>query len=164
MVDFKVVVNDTKKGKSHQVQVSGHHANSLIGKKIGDEVDGIFISLPGYKLQITGGTDKDGFTMRTDLPGMGRRRLLLSKSKGFNAIEGGMRKKKSVRGNTVNQDIVQINMKVTKYSTRPIENLLQAKEKTEDKKDEKGEVKEEKKVAEEQKIEEKKEDNKGEQE
>ena len=23
------------------------------------------------------GTDKDGFTMRTDLPGMGRRRLLL---------------------------------------------------------------------------------------
>lgn len=164
MVDFKVVVNDTKKGKSHQVQVSGHHANSLIGKKIGDEVDGIFISLPGYKLQITGGTDKDGFTMRTDLPGMGRRRLLLSKSKGFNAIEGGMRKKKSVRGNTVNQDIVQINMKVTKYSTRPIENLLQAKEKTEDKKDDKGEVKEEKKVVEEQKIEEKKEDNKGEQE
>jgi small subunit ribosomal protein S6e len=164
MVDFKVVVNDTKKGKSHQVQVSGHHANSLIGKKIGDEVDGIFISLPGYKLQITGGTDKDGFTMRADLPGMGRRRLLLSKSKGFNAIEGGMRKKKSVRGNTVNQDIVQINMKVTKYSTRPIENLLQAKEKTEDKKDEKGEVKEEKKVVEQEKSEEKKEDNKGEQE
>ena len=101
MVDFKVIVNDTKNGKSHQVQVSGHHANSLIGKKIGDEVDGIFISLPGYKLQITGGTDKDGFSMRTDLPGMGRRRLLLSKSKSFNAAEGGMRKKKSVRGNTI---------------------------------------------------------------
>ena len=165
MVDFKVVVNDTKKGKSHQVQVSGHHANSLIGKKIGDEVDGIFISLPGYKLQITGGTDKDGFTMRTDLPGMGRRRLLLSKSKGFNAIEGGMRKKKSVRGNTVNQDIVQINMKVTKYSSRPIENLLQAKEKTETtKKEDTEEVKEEKKVVEEEKPEEKKEENKGEQE
>ena len=165
MVDFKVVVNDTKKGKSHQVQVSGHHANSLIGKKIGDEVDGIFISLPGYKLKITGGTDKDGFTMRTDLPGMGRRRLLLSKSKGFNAIESGMRKKKSVRGNTVNQDIVQINMKVTKYSSRPIENLLQAKEKTETtKKEEKEEVKEEKKVVAEEKTEDKKEENKGEQE
>jgi len=127
MVEFKVVVNDTKNGKSHQVQVSGHHANSLIGKKIGDEVDGIFISLPGYKLQITGGTDKDGFAMRNDLPGMGRRRLLLSDSKGFNATEKGMRRKKSIKGNTVNQDVVQINMKVTKHSSKPIENLISAK-------------------------------------
>lgn len=128
MVEFKVVVSDTKNGKSHQVQVSGHHANSLIGKKIGDEVDGIFISLPGYKLQITGGTDKDGFSMRADFPGMGRRRLLLSEGKSFKAIEGGMRKKKSVRGNTINQDIVQINMKVTKHSSRPIEKLIETKE------------------------------------
>ena len=127
MVEFKVVVNDTKNGKSHQVQVSGHHANSLIGKKIGDEVDGIFISLPGYKLQITGGTDKDGFAMRNDLPGMGRRKLLLSDSKGFNATEKGMRRKKSIKGNTVNQDVVQINMKVTKHSSKPIEGLISTK-------------------------------------
>ena len=133
MVEFKVVVNDTKNGKSHQVEVSGHHANSLIGKKIGDEVDGIFISLPGYKLQITGGTDKDGFTMRTDLPGMIRKRLLLSKSKGFKPTEKCMRKKKSIRGNTINQDIVQINMKVTKHSSRPIEKLITKEEKSESK-------------------------------
>ena len=131
MVEFKVVVNDTKNGKSHQVQVSGHHANSLIGKKIGDEVDGIFISLPGYKLQITGGTDKDGFSMRADLPGMGRRKLLLSESKGFKPGENGMRKKKSVRGNIVNQDIVQINMKVVKFSSKPIDKLITTEEKIE---------------------------------
>ena len=83
MVEFKVVVNDIKNGKSHQVVVTGHHANSLIGKKIGDEVDGIFVQLPGYKLTLTGGTDKNGFPMRKDLPGMSRRRLLLSKSIGF---------------------------------------------------------------------------------
>lgn len=138
MVEFKVVINDTKNGKSHQVQVSGHHANSLIGKKIGDEVDGIFISLPGYKLQVTGGTDKNGFAMRRDLPGMSRRRLLLSKSSGFKPKEKGLRKKKSVRGNTVNQDIVQINMKVTKHSSKPIDKLINI----EKKKDE-GEKKEE---------------------
>ncbi len=143
MVEFKVVVNDTKNGKSHQVQVSGHHANSLIGKKIGDEVDGIFISLPGYKLQITGGTDKDGFAMRTDLPGMIRRRLLLSKSKGFNPKEKGMRKKKSIRGNTINQDVVQINMKVVKHSSRPIEKLISTDEKSESEGKEKTEVKKE---------------------
>ena len=136
MVDFKVVVNDTKKGKSHQVQVSGHHANSLIGKKISDEVDGIFVSLPGYKLQITGGTNKDGFPMRKDLPGMSRRRLLLSKSIGFLAKEDGLRMKKSIRGNTINPDIVQINMKVIKYSSKPIDKILIKDEKTEEKKEE----------------------------
>jgi small subunit ribosomal protein S6e len=125
MVEFKVVVNDVKDGKSHQVQVTGHHANSLIGKKIGDEVDGIFISLPGYKLSITGGTDKNGFPMRNDLPGTGRRRLLLSKSKGFHPKENGLRHKKSIRGNTINHDLVQINMKVTKHGSKAIKELLQ---------------------------------------
>ena len=136
MVEFKVVVNDIKNGKSHQVQVSGHHANSLIGKKIGDEVDGIFISLPGYKLQVTGGTDKNGFAMRGDFPGIGRRRLLLSKSLGFKPKENGLRKKKSVRGNTINQDVVQINMKVTKYSSKPIEKLINVEKKDEGEKKE----------------------------
>ena len=140
MVDFKVVINDIKNGKSHQVQVSGHHANSLIGKKIGDEVDGIFVQLPGYKLILTGGTDKTGFPMRKDFPGMGRRRLLLSKSKGFKSKEEGLRKKKSIRGNTINQDIVQINMKVTKYISKSIDKLI-----IKEKKDEKEDKKEEKK-------------------
>ena len=139
MVEFKVVVNDTKNGKSHQVPVSGHHANSLIGKKIGDEVDGIFISLPGYKLQITGSTDKDGFPMRKDFPGIGRRRLLLTKGVGFKPKENGLRRKKSIKGNTINQNIVQINMSVTKYSSKPIDKLITSEKKEE------GEAKEEKK-------------------
>ena len=133
MVEFKVVINDIKNGKAHQVQVSGHHANSLIGKKIGDEVDGIFVQLPGYKLLLTGGTDKNGFPMRKDFPGMSRRRLLLSKSIGFKSNEEGLRRKKSIRGNTVSQEIVQINLKVKKYSSKPIEKLI-IKEEKEDKK------------------------------
>ncbi len=142
MVEFKVVINDVKNGKSYQVPVAGHHANSLVGKKIGDEVDGIFISLPGYKLQITGGTDKDGFAMRHDLPGISRRRLLLSEGLGFKPKENGMRKKKSVKGNTVNLDIVQINMKVVKYSSKPIDKLITVEKsdeegKPEDKEEEK---------------------------
>jgi small subunit ribosomal protein S6e len=145
MVEFKVVVNDTKKGKSHNVQVSGHHANSLIGKKIGDEVDGIFVSLPGYKLSITGGTDKNGFPMRPDLPGTTRRRILLSKSLGYHPGENGKRKKKSLRGNSINQEIVQINMKVIKHSNKPIEDILKSakpkEEKAEEKTEEKAEAK-----------------------
>ncbi len=138
MVEFKIVVNDTKTGKSHNILVSGHHANSLIGKKINDEVDGIFVSLPGYKLQITGGTDKNGFPMRKDLPGTTRRRLLLSKSRGFKPKDSGVRKKKSVRGNTINQEVVQINMKVVKHSSRPIEDIIKVEEKKEEVKEEEG--------------------------
>ena len=132
MVEFKVVVNDTKSGKSHNILVSGHHANSLIGKKISDEVDGIFVSLPGYKLQITGGTNKDGFPMRADLPGTTRRKLLLSKGLGYKPKENGKRKKKSIRGNTINPDVVQINMKVIKHSTKKIEDLVKVEKKEEE--------------------------------
>jgi len=143
MVEFKVVVNNPKDGKSYNVQVTGHHANSLIGKKIGDEVDGIFVSLPGYKLQITGGTDKDGFPMRKDLPGMTRKRLLLTKGVGFRPKEKGLRKRKMVHGNTISQNIVQINMKITKQGPRAIEDLL-ALQKKEEKPAEEREAKEEK--------------------
>ena len=136
MVEFKVVVNDVKNGKSYQVQVSGHHANSLIGKKIGEEVDGIFITLPGYKLKVTGGTDKDGFPMRKDLPGTVRRRLLLSEGLGFKPKDSGKRKKKSVRGNTINPDIVQINMKVIKHSSKPIKDIIKVEKKKEEAKKE----------------------------
>jgi len=131
MVEFKVVVNDIQSGKSYNIPVSGHHANSLIGKKINDEVDGIFVSLPGYKLKITGGTDKDGFPMRQDIPGSTRRRLLLSRGLGFKPQTRGKRKKKSVRGNTINQEIVQVNMKVMKPGAKPIEEIIKGDAKTE---------------------------------
>ena len=133
MFEFNVVVNYIKTGKSYNIPVSGHHANSLIGKKINDEVDGIFVSLPGYKLQITGGTDKDGFPMRHDIPGSTRRRLLLSKGLGYKPTERGKRKKKSVRGNTINQEIVQVNMKVMKPGAKPIDEIIKAEGKTDSK-------------------------------
>ena len=43
MVDFKAIINDVKTGKSYNVAVSGHHANSLIGKNIGEIVDAYVI-------------------------------------------------------------------------------------------------------------------------
>ena len=131
MVEFKVVVNDPKDGKSYTVAVSGHHANSLIGKKIRDEVDGIFVSLPGYKLTITGGTDKDGFPLRQDIPGTARRRLLLSAGLGYRPTEHGKRKKKSVRGTVINPEVVQVNMMVTKPGAKPIVDLITSEKKEE---------------------------------
>ena len=124
MVEFKVVISDGP--KSWQITVNGHHANSLIGKKIGEEVDGIFVSLPGYKLQITGGSDKDGFPMRADLQGMQRRKILTAKGKGFRPKKEGVRKRLTVCGNTISLNTAQINMKIIKKGVREVEELLKS--------------------------------------
>ena len=123
MPEFKVVVNH--KDKAYNVPVTAHHANSLIGKKIGDEVDGIFISLPGYKLQITGGSDHQGFIMRKDVDGRSRRKLLLSRSTGFKPKQKGTRKRRTVCGNIITEGISTINMKVIKNGAKPIEKLVE---------------------------------------
>jgi small subunit ribosomal protein S6e len=129
MVEFKAVINDVKTGKSYQVPVTGHHANSLIGKKIGDVVDGIFVGLPGYKLSITGGSDKDGFPMRKDLPGVKRRRILITKGIGFQANEQGLRLRKSIRGNAISPEVSQLNLKITQFGSKPVDELIKVEEK-----------------------------------
>ena len=124
MVDFKTIVNDVKTGKSYNVAVSGHHANSLIGKNIGEVVDGIFVGLPGYRLKITGGSDGNGTPMRKDLPGGRRRKLLISNGIGFQEIYHGERRRVALRGATVTAEIVQINMAIDEYGPKSVEELL----------------------------------------
>ncbi len=124
MVDFKTIVNDVKTGKSYNVAVSGHHANSLIGKNIGEVVDGIFVGLPGYKLKITGGSDGNGTPMRRDLPGGGKRKLLLSDGLGFHEKYPGERKRVAIRGATITAEIVQINMAIEEYGPKSVEEIL----------------------------------------
>lgn len=124
MVDFKAIINDVKTGKSYNVAVSGHHANSLIGKNIGEIVDGIFVGLPGYKLKITGGSDDTGVPMRGDMPGNKRRKLLMADGQSFHEKYPGQRKRVAIRGATISSSIVQINMAVTEYGPKSIEECL----------------------------------------
>jgi len=120
MVEFRVNAS-TRDGKTKQLEVKDQHAGALLGKRIGDEVDGILVGLPGYRLVITGGSDRDGFPMRDDISGIGRKNVLLSKSKGFRNAKEGQRKRRLVRGNMISQEITQINMKVVKEGPKPIE-------------------------------------------
>ncbi len=128
MVDFKAIIADPKSGKSHPMEVSGHHANSLIGKKIGEEVDGIFVDLPGYKLVITGGSDRDGVPMRKDVPGARRRPMLVTAGVGFHPPDKGVRRRRNIRGNTISPDIIQINMRIVQHGPKAIEDSLKATE------------------------------------
>ena len=124
MVEFKAIINDVKTGKSYNVAVSGHHANSLIGKNVGEVIDGIFVGLPGYKLKITGGSDGNGTPMRSDLPGNKRRKLLLSEGLGFHEKYPGQRRRVAIRGATISSEIVQINMAVAEYGPTSIEDTM----------------------------------------
>ncbi len=125
MVEFQVVIADTKEGKSYQSKVEGHHANSLIGKKIGNEVDGIFVSLPGYKLEITGGSDLDGVPMKKNLPGPGRKKILGKGGIGFKSNPNNVKVKKTLRGNSISTNINQINMKIIQYGPKKIEEAFE---------------------------------------
>lgn len=127
MVEFKVVVSDPKDGKSYQLTVSGQHANVLVRKKIGDEIDGMFLGLPGYKVKITGGSDKDGFPMRPEIPTAARKRLLVADSVGYRPADyPGKREKVSLRGGEISPEIAQINTKVIQHGPKPIAELAPA--------------------------------------
>ncbi len=131
-MEFRVVISDPKTGRAWQKVVSGANANRLIGKQIGDVINGTIVELPpDYELQITGGTDKDGFPMRPDIPGSVRKRILLSGGVGYRPKERGVRRRKMVRGRVVSKDIVQINMKVVKHGKVPLEEIF-AQEKKEE--------------------------------
>jgi len=92
-----------------QIRVSGEAANRFLGLKIGDRIDASFIGLEGKLLEIRGGSDLAGFPMRPDIPGPVKKYVLLSSGPGFRPREDGERRRKLVRGNTISEDIVQIN-------------------------------------------------------
>ena len=120
MAKFKFVVSD-KDGKSYQFEVE---TTAVIGKTIGDEINGSIVGLDGYKLKITGGSDKCGFAMRHDIHGNMKMRVLLSKKPGYKPQDAGIRKRKTIRGNLISSDIVQINTKVVESGTTPISEIV----------------------------------------
>lgn len=127
-MSFKVVLSDPKTRKAYQKEVD-EAASGLVGKKLGENFKGDFLGLVGYELQVTGGSDKEGFPMRKDLEGPGRKRVLLSSGPGFYPKLKGQRRRRSIRGNTITNQISQINAKVITYGQKTIEELLGVKPK-----------------------------------
>ena len=125
---FKVVVSD--KAISHQIEdEDGKELNGLV---IGDEFDGSIVGLDGYTLKITGGSDKNGFTMKKDVSGTRRIKSLLSGGVGYKPIGKGVKRRKTVRGNTIAEDIVQVNTVVVSAGSKPIAEILGADEEEEE--------------------------------
>ena len=147
MANFQFIVSDPITRKAYKIEADQDKAAGIVGKVIGDKFNGDIIGLSGYEIQITGGTDKDGFPMHPQIHGPGRKNVVLSYPPGFHPKIKGQRKRKMVRGNTISLDIVQINCKVTKAGTKPLDQIFTKKEepKTEKEVEKKEEKKPEKK-------------------
>lgn len=125
---FKVVVSE--KEESYQLEFDDGN-KQLIGLTIGDEFDGAILGLDGYNLRITGGSDKNGFTMKKDVTGTRRIKSLLTGGVGYNPKADGVKRRKTVRGNTIADDIVQINTVVVSAGSKKLADILGADEEEE---------------------------------
>lgn len=136
---FKINIGE-KSGKTWKIE---SEAQGLIDKKLHDIIEGELISpeLKGYKLEITGTSDKSGFTSLKSVEGIGIKRVLLTygkamkkkpkregKKKLANPTPNGLRLRKTVRGNTISDAIVQINLKVVEEGKTPLVKIYGPKE------------------------------------
>lgn len=120
MAELKVVVANPKTGKCYQKVLP---ENIYAGMKVKDKISGEDLGLEGYELEITGGSDDSGCPIRADLPGLGKKQVLLTKGpciKMHNA-QSGLRKKKTVVANTITNKIVQLNVKIIKEGSKSVE-------------------------------------------
>lgn len=141
MADFKLTIADPKTGKCMQRELKAPDSNSLIGKKIGDKVEGSSIGLADYEFELTGGSDYCGFPMRNDVQGTARKRILAIEGVGVKKKAKGIKQRKTVCGNTVHEKIVQINLKIVKegkeklFTSKEGEEKAEKKPKSEEKKE-----------------------------
>lgn len=112
MAKFKVIVSDPEAGTSKVVELEEARAAPFIGRRLGETMDGTVVDLPAHKVQLLGGSDRDGVPMRSSVHGGIRRNVVLSGGPGFNPTRKGERQRKAVRGSTITDEIAQINMKI----------------------------------------------------
>ncbi|MEM3403911.1 MAG: 30S ribosomal protein S6e [Nitrososphaeria archaeon] len=108
MANYKVVLSDPTTGKSTVYEVKDRQASAFLGLKINDTISGSVLGVNG-DIKIVGGSDKAGFPMRPDIPGGVKKYALLTKGVGLKKVRKGERRRKLVRGNTITEDIYQIN-------------------------------------------------------
>lgn len=143
---FKINIADNKeKGKTFKTE---SNSESFVGLKIGDTIKGndILPQLEGYEFVIVGASDKAGFPSLKEIEGTALRKALLKYGKGMKEKKPhGMKKRKTIRGNTISTDIVQINLAVKNQGSKTLAELFPEQvKKVESKAEEKEEKAEEK--------------------
>jgi small subunit ribosomal protein S6e len=122
MPEMKICIGSND-GKTYQKSITEQQAKSFYGLNIGENVKGEVIDLHGYELLITGGSDYCGFPMRKGILGI-RKRISILKGVGFRGFEKGVKKRKTVCGHKITEQIVQVNLKISKEGNKPLSELF----------------------------------------
>jgi len=113
MAKFKLIVSDPGTGKCVVSDLEGPRAQALIGRSLGELVDGAALGIDGSAV-ISGGCDKNGVPMRADVHGGAKKYIVLSSGPGFRPKKSGERKRKLIRGRTITDETYQINVTLRK--------------------------------------------------
>ncbi len=128
---FKINIAD-KNGKTFKLELE---TEELMGKALHDKIEGkeLLPDLQGYEFEISGASDKSGFTVMKNVPGIGLKRVLLTYGKGMkkrpkregkkkrsNPTPKGLRLRKTVRGQVISPEITQINLKILKAGAKSL--------------------------------------------
>jgi small subunit ribosomal protein S6e len=128
---MKFVVSDPKSGKAYSATSD---QALFVGKKLGDNVQLDAIGLTGFEAKITGGSGNQGFPMHQSIHGTGVKKIFSKPGVGFKSTKKGIKRRFSVRGNTIGADISQVNLVLTKEGSAKITDVLKGKELTEEEK------------------------------
>jgi small subunit ribosomal protein S6e len=128
MAEFQVDVADPEDGATYQFEIDGQTANRFIGRDIGEEIDADSLGLDGYTVEVTGGSDNAGRPMRSDVAGPDLSSVLLTGGVGFRPTVDGERKRVTVRGREVGNDIRQINAQIVGRGSQNVTELLESED------------------------------------
>jgi len=132
---FKINIAE-KSGKTYKLETE---AETLLEKALHDKVEGKEISedLSGYEFEITGASDKSGFTAMKEVKGFQKKKVLLGygkamkkrprregKKKQTTPTPGGLRLRKTVRGRIISPEIIQINLKILKEGNKKLSEVF----------------------------------------
>ena len=124
MATFQVSVADPDSGATYRQEIDGQDANRFLGREIGDEVDGGAVGLDDYTLEITGGSDETGRPLRPDVAGPALKEVLLTGGVGYKPSREGERKRVTVRGREISDEVAQVNAKIVEHGGADPEELL----------------------------------------
>ncbi|KAI5165104.1 small subunit ribosomal protein S6e [Nematocida sp. ERTm5] len=121
---MKLSIANPERTTQKVIEIEHNVESALYEKRIMDVIEGELIApeWSGFLLQLTGGTDKQGFPMKPGVMTPDRVRLLLKKGDtGFRCTDNGLRRRKSVRGDVVSEHIGVLNLKVVKEGSHVFE-------------------------------------------
>lgn len=114
MAKFKLIVSDPSTGKCSVSDIEGARAQALIGRSLGEVIDGSALGITQGKAIISGGCDKNGVPMRSDVHGGAKKYIVLTSGTGFRPTRHGERRRKLIRGRIISEETYQINFTLQK--------------------------------------------------